>query len=142
MKGKPGTEKSISHWNNIKWKPDCVDIKAEEGDIVQKINKYWFVCQRKNDYNNVICYLPKNEHTKWTVAVKSMFEFIYRLGHDYHLTCVRIQGNPKRYAFVDRFFGDTTVVVKDEEENGDWVRYCLLNDEVIAKLDILRKTQL
>ena len=51
--------KSIDYWNNLK-KSEDVNSKAVEGDNVVLINGIAFLIQRKNDFNNVICWKVKN----------------------------------------------------------------------------------
>ena len=51
--------KSIEWWNSLP-KSEDVDSKAIEGDNVVYINGIAFLIQRKNDFNNVICWKVKS----------------------------------------------------------------------------------
>lgn len=51
--------KSIEWWNNLK-KNEDVNSPAIEGDAVVYLYGIAFLIQRKNDFNNVICWKVKN----------------------------------------------------------------------------------
>ena len=51
--------KSIKWWNSLP-KNEDVDSKAVEGDSVVLIDGIAFLVQRKNDFNNVICWKVKS----------------------------------------------------------------------------------
>ena len=51
--------KSIEWWNSLP-KSEDVDSKAIEGDAVVYIYGIAFLIQRKNDFNNVICWKVKS----------------------------------------------------------------------------------
>ena len=50
--------KSIEWWNRLK-KNDDTDVIAIEGDVVCYISGIAFLIQRKNDFNNVVCWKVK-----------------------------------------------------------------------------------
>ena len=50
--------KSIEWWNSLK-KNDDTDVIAIEGDTVVYISGIAFLIQRKNDFNNVVCWKVK-----------------------------------------------------------------------------------
>ena len=50
--------KSIEWWNSVK-KNEDTDVIAIEGDVVCYISGIAFLIQRKNDFNNVVCWKVK-----------------------------------------------------------------------------------
>ena len=59
MKKKAKTKQTIVKswrlWNKIPNKPADANCVAEAGDICMKINQVWFLCQRKDCVNNIVC---------------------------------------------------------------------------------------
>ena len=47
-------------WNSIKNKPHDTDVIAEPNDIVDYLDGVLFLCQRKDDNNNCVCFRLEN----------------------------------------------------------------------------------
>lgn len=102
---------SIDDWNREVRPKECEGM-AEEGDIVEYIDGVLFLCQRKNDYNNIVAFSKEKELT--LKHIRAMFGFCVILYEKYGIQFVRVEGNNKRYRFLERMF-PREVVVKDEE---------------------------
>lgn len=130
-------EKKYTVWNKIPNKPEDCDCIAEPGDICMKIRQCWFLCQRKNDMNNIVCFKQPGKFVDSLSTIRAMFDFAFRLAVQYKIEYVRIAGNPRRYAFVDRLFAGE-VMREPELVDGEVVRYLHLSGKVLIKLNILR----
>ena len=127
-------------WNNIKYKPDIVDVIADDDDIVMKLHGMWFLCQRKNGLNNLVSLRDTPAPLTGKQVITAMFDFCYHLAIDYGIEFATIKGKPGKYNFIDRFFPDDCRLSPNLNENGEEVRYIRLTDEkALHKLDLLRK---
>ena len=107
-------------WNEA-YKPTECMVEAEDGDIVEQIGNILFLCQRKGNYNNIVCFNKYNQSN--TANVRSMFVFAILLLEKYGIKIVRVEGNLKRYNFLVKIFGAPTIF-KDESIKNRNVFYC------------------
>ena len=84
--------KSIEWWNSLK-KNDDTDVIAIEGDIVVLISGVAFLIQRKNDFNNVVCWKVKTTK-KDLVSIFSTFRAFCQKNKIQYL---RIEGHGKHH---------------------------------------------
>ena len=84
--------KSIEWWNSLK-KNDDTDVTAIEGDTVVYISGIAFLIQRKNDFNNVVCWKVKTTK-KDLVSIFSTFRAFCQKNDIQYL---RIEGHGKHH---------------------------------------------
>ena len=84
--------KSIEWWNSLK-KNEDTDVIAIEGDIVCYISGIAFLIQRKNDFNNVVCWKVKTTK-KDLVSIFSTFRAFCQKNKIQYL---RIEGHGKHH---------------------------------------------
>ena len=84
--------KSIEWWNSLK-KNDDTDVIAIEGDTVVYISGIAFLIQRKNDFNNVVCWKVKTTK-KDLVSIFSTFRAFCQKNNIQYL---RIEGHGKHH---------------------------------------------
>lgn len=84
--------KTIEWWNNLK-KNDDTDVIAIEGDTVVLISGVAFLIQRKNDFNNVVCWKVKTTK-KDLVSIFSTFRAFCEKNKIQYL---RIEGHGKHH---------------------------------------------
>lgn len=132
--------KKISAWNNIKNKPDNVDVIAVDDDICMKIHQVWFLLQKQNGLNNVVAMKQPGKEVPVKQIMRSMFDFVYRLATEYGIEYIKIKGKPGKYNFVSRLYKEYVVMAKDRED-GEEVRFAHLTPGAIKRLDILRKSR-
>ena len=84
--------KSIEWWNNLK-KNNDTDVIAIEGDTVVYISGIAFLIQRKNDFNNVVCWKVKTTK-KDLVSIFSAFRAFCQKNKIQYL---RIEGHGKHH---------------------------------------------
>ena len=82
--------KSIEWWNSLK-KNEDTDVIAIEGDTVVYISGIAFLIQRKNDFNNVVCWKVKTTK-KDLVSIFSTFRAFCQKNDIQYL---RIEGHGK-----------------------------------------------
>ena len=84
--------KSIEWWNSLK-KNEDTDVIAIEGDTVVYISGIAFLIQRKNDFNNVVCWKVKTTK-KDLVSIFSTFRAFCQKNKIQYL---RIEGHGKHH---------------------------------------------
>ena len=84
--------KSIEWWNSLKKNKDT-DVIAIEGDTVIYISGIAFLIQRKNDFNNVVCWKVKTTK-KDLVSIFSTFRAFCQKNKIQYL---RIEGHGKHH---------------------------------------------
>ena len=84
--------KSIEWWNSLK-KNDDTDVIAIEGDTVVYISGIAFLIQRKNDFNNVVCWKVKTTK-KDLVSIFAAFRAFCQKNKIQYL---RIEGHGKHH---------------------------------------------
>ena len=108
-------------WNEIQ-KPSEIDVEAVDGDITEVIDNIIFLCQRTNNYNNICC-LSLSNSPNCSGAVRAMFKFCIVLYEKYGVEFVRVEGNLKRYRFLEQLFSREEVI-KDLTVQNRNVYYC------------------
>lgn len=111
----------IDLWNSLE-KPEECNAIAEDGDIVTEIDDVMFLCQRRNGFNNIICF--KRSEGSSISSIRAMFKFIAYL-YDKGVRYVRIEGATKRYKFLEKMFTKEQVC-KDIGVPNRNVYYCNL----------------
>ena len=94
-------------WNNLDKPDECNEI-AQQNDIVEYIDGVYFLCQRANNFNNIICLSSSSSQYSSINHILAMFKF-----------CV----NTKRYRFLEKIF-PKDIVIKDESITDRNVYYC------------------
>ena len=84
--------KTIDWWNSLK-KNEDTDVIAIEGDTVVYISGIAFLIQRKNDFNNVVCWKVKTTK-KDLVSIFSTFRAFCQKNDIQYL---RIEGHGKHH---------------------------------------------
>ena len=84
--------KSIEWWNSLK-KNEDTDVIAIEGDTVVYISGIAFLIQRKNDFNNVVCWKVKTTK-KDLVSIFAAFRAFCQKNDIQYL---RIEGHGKHH---------------------------------------------
>ena len=84
--------KTIEWWNSLK-KNEDTDVIAIEGDIVCYISGIAFLIQRKNNFNNVVCWKVKTTK-KDLVSIFSTFRAFCQKNDIQYL---RIEGHGKHH---------------------------------------------
>lgn len=111
----------IELWNSLE-KPDECDEVAESGDIVTEIDDVMFLCQRRENCNNIICF--KRTEGSSLKSIRAMFKFIAYL-YDNGIRYVRIEGSSNRYKFLEKMFSKEQVC-RDVSISDRNVYYCNL----------------
>lgn len=125
--------KDYTYWNKLKKPQECESV-AQSNDIVCVIEDVVFLCQRKKKCNNIICFnLTERESIN---HIKSMFKFALILKERYNIEYIRVEGNTKRYRFLEKIF-EKNEVIKDITISDRNVYYCRLKQSTIDKLNIL-----
>lgn len=109
-------------WNNLDKPDECNEI-AQQNDIVEYIDGVYFLCQRANNFNNIICLSPSSQSSSSINHILAMFKFCVRLYKYYNIIYIRIEGNTKRYRFLEKIF-PKDMVIKDESITDRNVYYC------------------
>lgn len=115
---------SIDEWNELDKPVECEEY-AEEGDIIEIINNVIFLCQRTNNCNNIICFLQDPTDCNIT-HIKDMFRFCIILWEKYGIEYVRVEGNSRRYKFLEKIF-PPEIVIRDPNILDRNVYYCNIN---------------
>lgn len=114
---------TIEDWNRLE-KPDNINIEAEDGDIVEKVNGVLYLLQTRNSYNNIVAYRVE-ESDKFIVW--TLYEYCILLQDKYHIDYVRVEGDKGKYRFLEKAFSRKEVR-KDKQEKVRDVYYCNLKE--------------
>lgn len=114
--------KTIEWWNSLK-KNDDTDVIAIEGDVVCYISGIAFLIQRKNDFNNVVCWKVKTTK-KDLVSIFSTFRAFCQKNDIQYL---RIEGHGKHHYkmlnLLYKYSPEGAGLVYAERESEDKKRY-------------------
>lgn len=90
-------ELTVDDWNVIN-KESEVNYEAESGDIVLSIFGVLFLIQRKNDFNNIICFRFADSNKTFLRALFLLREYLEIKNIQY----VRVEGDMSRYFFLSK----------------------------------------
>ena len=111
--------KSIEWWNSLK-KNEDTDVIAIEGDVVCYISGIAFLIQRKNDFNNVVCWKVKTTK-KDLVSIFAAFRAFCQKNKIQYL---RIEGHGKHHYkmlnLLIKYAPEEAGVVYAEEESKEY----------------------
>ena len=111
--------KSIEWWNSLK-KNEDTDVIAIEGDTVVYISGIAFLIQRKNDFNNVVCWKVKTTK-KDLVSIFAAFRAFCQKNDIQYL---RIEGHGKHHYkmlnLLYKYSPEGAGVVYAEEESKEY----------------------
>ena len=114
--------KSIEWWNSLP-KSEDVDSKAIEGDNVVLIDGIAFLVQRKNNFNNVVCWRVKNNKNN----LVSVFCKFRKYCKNNKLQYIRVEGIGKHtykiLFLVLRHAPQDAGVIYSEEESEKYNRH-------------------
>ena len=114
--------KSIEWWNSLQ-KNEDTDVTAIEGDVVCYISGIAFLIQRKNDFNNVVCWKVKTTK-KDLVSIFSTFRAFCQKNDIQYL---RIEGHGKHHYkmlnLLYKYSPEGAGLVYAEKESEDKKRY-------------------
>ena len=114
--------KSIEWWNSLP-KSEDVDSKAVEGDSVVLINGIAFLIQRKNNFNNVICWKVKSSKKDLVTTFSTFRAWCQKKKIQY----IRVEGigkhQYKMLYLVLRRSPETTSIVYNEDESKEYDRH-------------------
>ena len=114
--------KSIKWWNSLP-KSEDVDSKAIEGDNVVLIDGIAFLIQRKNNFNNVICWKVKNSKKDLVTTFSTFRAWCQKKKIQY----IRVEGigkhQYKMLYLVLRRSPETTSIVYNEDESKEYDRH-------------------
>ena len=114
--------KSIKWWNSLP-KSEDVDSKAVEGDSVVLIDGIAFLIQRKNNFNNVICWKVKNSKKDLVTTFSTFRAWCQKKKIQY----IRVEGigkhQYKMLYLVLRRSPETTSIVYNEDESKEYDRH-------------------
>ena len=114
--------KSIEWWNSLK-KNEDTDVIAREGDTVVYISGIAFLIQRKNDFNNVVCWKVKTTK-KDLVSIFAAFRAFCQKNKIQYL---RIEGHGKHHYkmlnLLYKYSPEGAGLVYAERESEDKKRY-------------------
>ena len=114
--------KSIKWWNSLP-KSEDVDSKAIEGDTVCYIDGIAFLIQRKNNFNNVICWKVKNSKKDLVTTFSTFRAWCQKKKIQY----IRVEGigkhQYKMLYLVLRRSPETTSIVYNEDESKEYDRH-------------------
>ena len=114
--------KSIKWWNSLP-KNEDVDSKAIEGDNVVLIDGIAFLIQRKNNFNNVICWKVKNSKKDLVTTFSTFRAWCQKKKIQY----IRVEGigkhQYKMLYLVLRRSPETTSIVYNEDESKEYDRH-------------------
>lgn len=100
----------IEYWNEYIKPTSEVDVQAEPGDYVIEIGGILFLLQRKNDFNNVVCFRTK----KSSISVREVFMQYAKWLISQNIQYIRVEGNVRRYFFLQKLHpAETTKVMYD-----------------------------
>ena len=114
--------KTIKWWNSLP-KSEDVDSKAIEGDNVVLIDGIAFLIQRKNNFNNVICWKVKNSKKDLVTTFSTFRAWCQKKKIQY----IRVEGigkhQYKMLYLVLRRSPETTSIVYNEDESKEYDRH-------------------
>ena len=114
--------KTIEWWNSLP-KSEDVDSKAIEGDNVVLIDGIAFLIQRKNNFNNVICWKVKNSKKDLVTTFSTFRAWCQKKKIQY----IRVEGigkhQYKMLYLVLRRSPETTSIVYNEDESKEYDRH-------------------
>lgn len=132
--------KNWTAWNNVPGKPEDANVVSKPGDIVAKIGQIWCLCQRENDYNNIVVFRQPGKLVNQMDAYRCLFAFAYRLRRYAGIQFLTIQGKKGRYDFLLKLFPFPMVVPGEILEEKDWqFWYMNINDDCVKRLFIYKK---
>lgn len=111
-------------WNELQHDDWETQVEAKDDDIVVQIGNVMFLVERTNDANNVISQ-SLDINTLSIKNVRAMFQLCIYLWDVCGIEYIRVEGNPKRYRFLERMF-PREVVIKDDDYDTRNVYYCNL----------------
>lgn len=114
---------TVEDWNTLE-KPDNINVIAEEGDIVEKVNGVLYLLQTRNGYNNIVAYRVE-ESDKFIVW--TLYEYCILIHDKYGIDYVRVEGDKGKYKFLEKAF-NRNIVRKDKQEKERDVYYCNLKE--------------
>ena len=114
--------KTIEWWNSLP-KSEDVDSKAIEGDNVVLIDGIAFLIQRKNNFNNVICWKVKSSKKDLVTTFSTFRAWCQKKKIQY----IRVEGigkhQYKMLYLVLRRSPETTSIVYNEDESKEYDRH-------------------
>ena len=114
--------KTIEWWNSLP-KSEDVDSKAIEGDNVVLIDGIAFLIQRKNNFNNVICWKVKSSKKDLVTTFSTFRTWCQKKKIQY----IRVEGigkhQYKMLYLVLRRSPETTIIVYNEDESKEYDRH-------------------
>jgi hypothetical protein len=114
--------KTIKWWNSLP-KSEDVDSKAIEGDNVVLIDGIAFLIQRKNNFNNVICWKVKNSKKDLVTTFSTFRAWCQKKKIQY----IRVEGigkhQYKMLYLVLRRSPETTSIVYNKDESAEYGRH-------------------
>ena len=114
--------KTIEYWNSLK-KDENTDVTAAPGDVVVLISGIAFLIQRKNNWNNVVCWKVKT--TKKDLV--SIFADFRAFCQKQKIQYIRVEGIGKHHYkmlyLVLRKSTPTTNIVYNEVESAEYGRH-------------------
>lgn len=114
--------KSIEWWNNLP-KSEDVNSTAIEGDNVVLIDGIAFLIQRKNNFNNVICWKVKSSKKDLVTTFSTFRAWCQKKKIQY----IRVEGigkhQYKMLYLVLRRSPETTSIVYNEDESKEYDRH-------------------
>lgn len=130
--------KKWTAWNNIPDKPKDADCISKEGDLVAKIGQIWCLCQRENDYNNIVIFKQPGKYVSKMDVYRCVFAFAYRLKLYAGIEYITVQGREGRYDFLEKLF-PPPLVLPYEKEDGWQIWVVRINDETMKRLKVYKK---
>lgn len=76
-----------------------INVKAISCDIVFSTNGYLFLVQRKNGYNNIVCFSLPYRKCKGHTFLKALYD-VYFVFKVFNIEYFRVEGNKRRYWFL------------------------------------------
>jgi hypothetical protein len=114
--------KNIEYWNNLE-KDESTNVVAVEGDNVVLIDGIAFLIQRKNNWNNVVCWKVKPSKKDLVTIFENFRAWCQRQKIQY----IRIEGIGKHHYkmlyLVLRRSTPTTNIIYAEDESKEYDRH-------------------
>ena len=123
---------SYKSWNKLQLSEETTYI-ANEHDICYHIGSLYCCCITNGEVNNIIIWSPKYDVRN----IKSALQFIKILYLKYNIVYIRIEGRQGRYHFFKKLFGMN--MLWQPLDNGRDAFYCLIDNEVVKKIDKILK---
>ena len=125
---------SYKAWNKLPLDSET-QYEATQYDVCYKIDSLYCCCITNGEVNNIIIWSPKYDIKN----VKSALWFIKILYLQYNIVYIRIEGRKNRYHFFKQLFGVNMLF--QPLENGRDAFYCMIDNEVVKKIDKILKMQ-